>query len=292
MEQAESRPVKPVEELVREAVGGSREALEEVIRAIQDRVFGLALRMLFHPADAEDAAQEILIKVITHLDSFRHEGPFRAWVYRIAVNHLKTVRKSSYERWELTMDKAQEIMDKAQAKGWFAKPKEAPSQLLELEMRSACTQALLVTMDRDHRIAFILGVVMGVSSREGGYIMGVSPATFRKRLSRSRQRLKDFLVINCDLFDESNPCRCTKILTGYINKGWINPDKPVFMIGEEADEDPRILRDFMKELDDLGKVSALFRAFPEKCAPTDYSTMVKALVDEGRFQVFSELGDK
>ncbi len=66
------------EQLVTEAVQGNRKSLEEIIRRIQGKVYGLALRMLFHPADAEDATQEILIKVITHLKSFDEKPKFYA----------------------------------------------------------------------------------------------------------------------------------------------------------------------------------------------------------------------
>ena len=82
-----------LENLVQQAKEGSREALESVVLGIQDRIYGLALRMLGYPADAEDAAQEILIKVVTRLDSFRQESAFSTWVYRIAANHLLTTRK-------------------------------------------------------------------------------------------------------------------------------------------------------------------------------------------------------
>jgi hypothetical protein len=53
-------------DLVQQAKEGNKKALESLVRRIQDRIYGLALRMLGYPADAEDAAQEILVKVVTH----------------------------------------------------------------------------------------------------------------------------------------------------------------------------------------------------------------------------------
>jgi RNA polymerase sigma factor (sigma-70 family) len=87
-----------LEDLVQQAKDGKKEALESLVRRIQDRVYGLALRMLGYPADAEDAAQEILVKVVTHLDSFRQESAFSTWVYRVAANHLLTTRKRLAEK--------------------------------------------------------------------------------------------------------------------------------------------------------------------------------------------------
>lgn len=72
-------------------------ALEELIAQIQEKVYGLALRMLWHPEDAQDATQEILLRVVTHLATFRGESTFFTWVYRIAANHLLRFRKSRLE---------------------------------------------------------------------------------------------------------------------------------------------------------------------------------------------------
>ena len=147
---------RPIEQLVTTAVEGSRQALEEIVRRIQKPVYNLALRMLFHPADAEDAAQEILITVITNLRSYRFEGPFQAWVMRIAANKLKGFRKSLAERKFYSLDHAETVMDKAEARGWFKNAPDAPEPYLEAEMRIACTQAMLLVLDRPHRLAFIL----------------------------------------------------------------------------------------------------------------------------------------
>jgi RNA polymerase sigma factor (sigma-70 family) len=79
--------------LVEAARSGDRDALEQLVRAIQDPVYGLAMRMLALPTEAEDATQEILIKVVTRLGSFRGDSKFTTWVYAVAANHLRTVRR-------------------------------------------------------------------------------------------------------------------------------------------------------------------------------------------------------
>src|SRR5712692_5372435 len=86
-----------LDHLVEQAREGDEEALEAVVRGIQDRIYNLALRMLWHPSDAEDATQEILIKVITRLSQFRQESAFTTWVYQIAKNHLFTTRRRRAE---------------------------------------------------------------------------------------------------------------------------------------------------------------------------------------------------
>ena len=71
--------------LIEQATAGDKQALETVVLSIQDLVFNLSLRMLGTFPDAEDASQDILLKVITHLSSFKQESSFSTWVFRIAV---------------------------------------------------------------------------------------------------------------------------------------------------------------------------------------------------------------
>ena len=89
---------RTLEDWAQLAQQGDQAALEMVLCAIQDRVYGLALRMLWYPADAEDASQELLIKVMTHLSSFRRDSSFLTWVYHIACNHLLTKRTMPKQR--------------------------------------------------------------------------------------------------------------------------------------------------------------------------------------------------
>ena len=70
---------------------GSKEALELLITRHQRWIYNIALRMVFLPQDAEDATQEILIKLLTKLSTFRGESEFRTWLYRLAVNHFENL---------------------------------------------------------------------------------------------------------------------------------------------------------------------------------------------------------
>ena len=149
-----------IENLIPQAVNGSKDALEEIVRGIQNYVYSLALRMLLDPQDAEDITQEILITVITNLHGYRFEGPFRAWVLRIAANKIKAVRRTRAEKRMAAVENLEELMDRYEAREWFSTPLEAPEAYLEVETRSICTHALLSSLDRAHRMAFILGVVM------------------------------------------------------------------------------------------------------------------------------------
>ena len=90
-----------LQSLVSKATAGDKKALEKLISGIQDMVFNLSLRMLGTFADAEDATQDILLKVITHLSSFRGDSLFTTWVFSIAVNYLKNYKKHMFAQYPL-----------------------------------------------------------------------------------------------------------------------------------------------------------------------------------------------
>ena len=90
--------------LVRLVQSGSKEALELLITRHQRWIYNIALRMVFLPQDAEDATQEILIRLLTKLSTFRGESEFRTWLYRLAVNHLLNMKRARAETKAMTFD--------------------------------------------------------------------------------------------------------------------------------------------------------------------------------------------
>ena len=130
--------------LVAEAKSGREAALEELVRLVQGRVYGLALRMLWHPEDARDAAQEILLRVITRIGSFRGEAAFTTWVYRIAANYLLDARPGPLERMKISFDAFAADLDE----GLAATPLEqarggVEAGVLLEEVKLGCTLGML-----------------------------------------------------------------------------------------------------------------------------------------------------
>src|SRR5262245_22734115 len=103
-EKAPARRDQNLEANVSRAKAGDRTALESVVRAVHKDVYGIALRFLWHPEDAQDATQEILIRIITGLGSFRGDSSFRTWMYRICCNTLLTLRKQRMEQRSMSFE--------------------------------------------------------------------------------------------------------------------------------------------------------------------------------------------
>jgi RNA polymerase sigma factor (sigma-70 family) len=266
-------------ERVARAQAGDAEALENLIDSVRDRVYRLSLRMVTQPADAEDATQEILLKALTRLSTFRGDAGFSTWVHRIAVNHLLDRKKSAVERMEFTFDLYAEDLRTGLADPDPAASPEA--ELLVSEVRLGCTQAMLTCLDREHRVAYVLGEVFEVSSGEGSYICAVSPATYRKRLSRARSRVRSFLSENCGVVNpDKADCRCSRRVETAVSLGRIDPRNPTFAAhpAEMA----------VSEMEELYSAAGLMRSHPEYTAPESVAETISKVVRSGRYAILED----
>ena len=173
--------------LIEQATAGDRSALETVLTGVQDLVFNLSLRMLGTFHDAEDASQDILLKVMTHLSSFKGESAFTTWVFRIAVNHLKDYKKHMFGD-DIRNGKIQDVPDLTQ---------NIDQSILAEELKLSCTNVMLQCLDPESRCIFILGTMFRVDSRIAGDILGITPEAYRQRLSRVRKKMAAFLSEYC-----------------------------------------------------------------------------------------------
>lgn len=277
------RPKADTREIdVKKAQQGDPAALESLIARIQGRVHGLALRMLWHPEDAKDATQEILLRVVTHLSSFRGESSFSTWVYRIAANHLLNWRKSKAEEQQLKFEAFGEDL----ADGLSDKSPQPDDILLFQEIRVGCTLGMLLCLDRPHRLAYILGEILEIKGEEAAKILGISGANFRKRLERARSQIVAFMQNHCGLANNLNKCRCSGRVQRAMELKRVDRDRLLFA-GDavNAREFPQVLRG-IRRLEETQRAVALFRSHPEYAVP-DFSTAVKNLLrsSEGRMQL-------
>ncbi len=274
-----------LEQFVIQAANGDKLALEEVVRRIQDKVYGLALRMLWHPADAEDAAQEILIKVITHLGSFRGDSAFMTWVYRVASNYLLTARKRRADQETITFANFGEQLDAGLLTTAVSIPSQVEQNLLVEEAKLGCMQGMLQCLDGDQRLVYILGEIMLLNGREGADVLQITPAAFRKRLSRARQRIAAFMQQKCGLANPSNPCRCQLQVEPNVANGRIQPANLLFATHPTRSSQKAQLLEQIQQMDELERAAALFRSHPDYAAPTDFITSIKSLVDSIQFNL-------
>jgi RNA polymerase sigma factor (sigma-70 family) len=267
------------EELVSQAQAGDEDALERLVRRYQPWVFNIAIRMIWRRDLAEDATQEILIKIVTKLSTFRGQSQFRTWLYRIAVNHLLNVRRTEMEE-KMTFADLGRSLD-ATPNLDLPDPRTIPVELplLVEETRETCMNAMLLCLDRRQRLVFILGEIFGVSSELGAEVMEILPDHFRQLLARARRDLYQFMNDKCGLVNAANPCRCAKKTRGFMQAGYVDPSRLQFTkdrLASVGDITPHRL-DELQSLD--RKHAELFRenAF---LASSDPATRLRELLSQ------------
>jgi uncharacterized protein (TIGR02246 family) len=222
-------PINHDEELrVRMAQDGDRDSLEWLVRRHSPWIYNIALRMLCHPDDAQDASQEILVKVITRLSTFEGRSSFRTWLYRIALNHLLTMKRLRRERW--TFEAYGRVLEELPERELVdSTSPSADVQVWLEEAKIGCTTGLLLCLDREQRLIYILGDIFGVSDRLGAELLDLSRDNFRQKLSRARRDLHSFAQDKCGLINPANSCRCTRKTKAFIEAGYVNPQKLLFV---------------------------------------------------------------
>ena len=273
----------PDEELVAKAQAGDREALEALVRRHQPWVFNIAVRMAWRRDLAEDATQEILIKIVTKLSTFRAQSRFRTWLYRIAINHLLNLRKSGLEEKLSTFTDLSRTLN-ATPELDLPDPQTVPVELplLVEEAKVGCMSGMLLCLDRRQRMAFILGEIFGVNSDVGADAMEISPDNFRQLLSRSRRDLYQFMQNKCGLINTANPCRCAKKTRGFMQLGFLDANRLQFTKARLARVN-EVAPDRLNELESLDRKNAeLFREHAFLASP-DVAIKLRELVSQSSF---------
>lgn len=218
------------EGLAAAAAAGGRDALAALLARYRGWIHNLALRMLWDTRDADDATQEILLKVATRLATFRGESAVRTWVWRVAANHLLSRRRGRVE--EVVHD------FECYASALAALPDESEpgpeERLLVEEAKIGCTIGMLLCLDREQRLAFVLGEILGATDAEGADALGTTRDGFRQRLSRARRQLQAFLEGRCSLVDPANRCRCARKTRAFVRAGIVDPARLQFTPAHRA----------------------------------------------------------
>ena len=171
----------PVVTALARVLGGDLEAFDDLMLLTQPKVLGLAWRLLGDRDQARDAAQETFLRAYRHLGTFRPDGAFEAWLYRITVN---LCNDHARKRGPVMADLA---ALKAPAHAGLG----AEEALLHAERRVLVRQAL-GTLTPAERAALVLRDLEGLSTAEAAGVLGVRPVTVRSQISAARAKVQAF----------------------------------------------------------------------------------------------------
>ena len=204
-------------ELVSEAIEGSREALNKLVTRHNNFIYNICLKMLGNPVDAEDLTQDILIKVITNLSSYQQEkAQFRTWLYRIAFNTILNYKKSKNEKGIHSFQQFFDFVGEIEDDKNISDDNLDQLDPLSEEAKIKCMTGMLMCVPREDRLLYIVGDLFEVDHNLGAEMFQISKANFRKKLSRIRQQLRQWMNNKCGLVNKDNPCRCTRKTKGFI----------------------------------------------------------------------------
>ncbi|NJO01029.1 MAG: RNA polymerase sigma factor [Bacteroidia bacterium] len=215
------------QDLVRQTLAGDRNALDKLIKIHQPFIYNVAWKMAHNPDDALDLTQETLIKVITKLSQFNFKSSFRTWLYRIVVNEFLQTKRRNAENRFVSFDDYGSKLD-AIPNAELNKEEELAHKELSEEMKMSCMSGMLMCLNREQRLIYILGDTFSIDHNLGAEIFEISPQNFRVKLFRARQDLYNFMNQKCGLVNTTNPCRCPKKAKSLKQMGLLNEEKMVF----------------------------------------------------------------
>ena len=271
--------------LVDKATAGDKNALETLIVSVQDIVFNLSLRMLGTFADAEDATQDILLKMVTHLSSFRGDSSFTTWVFSIATNHLKNYKKHMFAHYPLSFEyygndiengKIQDVPDLTQ---------NVEKDILAEELKMSCTNVMLQCLDTESRCIFILGTMFKIDSRIAGDILEMTPEAYRQRLFRIRKKMADFLGQYCGEYGNGK-CKCKDRVNYAIQSHRLNPLQLDYMTANEISIQTMIdVKNAMEDIDDLSQDFSFCKPYQ---SPERMKHLIREFLDSTQFSIIQK----
>ena len=179
--------------LISQVQRGQHELFYELVRPYERRVYAAALAILRNEADAEDAAQEAMLKAFANIRQFRAEARFSTWLIQITVNEaLMRRRRERTVVMEGIDDRRDDEADYAPRD--FADWREIPSEALERKEIRQRLAAALGTLDRKYREVFVLRDMEHLNIQETAEALGISVASVKTRLLRARLMLRDLLA--------------------------------------------------------------------------------------------------
>jgi len=217
-------------EIIELCRSGARDAFRVLYDFYKDRVYSVSL-YFFHgdEAVAADVTQQVFLKLLTTIHQFKGDSAFSTWLYRMVVNHVLNMKRGRADMAGWTFARYADSLD-ATPDMDLPDPSSVPAdvKLLVDEARIGCTSGMLLCLDRQQRLIYILGEIFGVTDVVGAEILEISRENFRQKLARARRDLHNFMQDKCGLINEANPCRCAKKTQGFMKAGYVDPRNLLF----------------------------------------------------------------
>ena len=278
-------------ELIIKAINGSKKALNDLIIIHEPFIYNVAWKFTADQNEASDITQEVLIKVVTKLSTFKAESSFRTWLYKIVFNEfMQTKRRPMEETWDNFEDFANKL--NAIPSPELSYEEEQENLLRTKTAKTRCMSGMLMCLTREQRLIYLLGDVFNIDHNLGADIFEISKDNFRKKLSRTRKDFHSFMNQQCGLVNTDNPCRCSKKGKAMEAAGRMQTNAKLF--------DPKFSATILEYAESVGdevsdlidrKYIEFFQAHPTK-KDFDKETVINELINDSNYnQYFENLKD-
>jgi RNA polymerase sigma-70 factor, ECF subfamily len=191
------KPADPMElreqDLIRRVQAGEKELFYDLVKPYERRIYTAAFAVLRNEAEAEDAAQEAMLKALIHIRQFRAEARFSTWLTQITVNEALMRRRKAHSKIMEPIGERQEE-DGTYTPRDFADWREIPSEALERKEIRQKLAGAVAALAAKYREVFMLRDVQHLSIEETAEALGISQASVKTRLLRARLMLRDMLA--------------------------------------------------------------------------------------------------
>lgn len=228
----------------------------DLVNKIKNQIFNLSLKFLNDFDSAEDATQDILIKIIKKYPTLIDRNKAFPWALKIATNHLINLKVRNNRFEFISFDIMEQDCKIVMSDTSNLNLSTEETDKLQLELKISCTLAMLMCLSKEERIVYVLSSMFNLSSVQGGEMMSITPELFRKKLSRAKHKLRNFLESNCGLINKDATCKCRNRLGYAIKNNRISFDNPTYLSPKYLDSNVeiRLLISQMEKFDDYSDV--------------------------------------
>ena len=217
-------PVEQETQLLKRAVGGDEKAFTELVEPFRKPLFSYIYRMVTNAHDAEDLMQDVLIRTLEGLRTYRGESRFKTWLFGIAshacMDHLRRKKRWRVEAQLIGQHETEADSDQVKA---VSATLSQPDFVFEIREHIAfCFSCVSRTLEPEEQAALMLREVLGFSNQEAAGMIGISEPVFRHRLAAARSKMTQSFEGLCQLINKTGACwqcRGLREFTPEANRG-------------------------------------------------------------------------
>lgn len=218
-------------------------------------VYNLSLQMLHNELDAEEATQSIFEKVLKNLSSFKNHSKLSTWIYRISYNFLIDEKRKKKTQ-EISFDLFENDVTNFESYNNELGLSINEEKIYIEEIKVGCTLAILQCLSPQNRFIYIIATIFNFPGTEAAEICNMDYDSYRKRVSRIKEKIKCFMEKNCGLINPHAECKCRKRILIAIERGRINHERMLYQ------NDNHLIKNYISEMNEIDEIARIYRNNP------------------------------